>query len=868
MKSDKELLKSVPPRLSPSHLKLLEEAKSQNQDLEILQDILWLITAHDHLVALPKAFSMVKRILELAPKDWDIGLEKSGLLNWLPSLDWVLDYQVELARKIGPHFGKRANANGKNPIQGNGVSSFPLYSTLCEISPEKHTDQFVLLVGQFLIANVIALKEDSTRQEYQFSIDRPWKALPNYIDGAGRAVRRYSEDGHERLLALLPVTVSPRLFSDELKKQPISGVVRIDEERKGFIRFLDKVYGDAIWIERINQGERSGGSGSGGGPWVGGSIHSPITILGYTVQLDDGDDPSSRWGTIDIVGKKTQTKKERITLLDSDLCPGEDDSEELVVLSHFDCKETKRGLGSLARAARAKKRHLEKANQNIPWDYDGLAIEEIAHLRLKLMEQAAALVKKKELNKAERLLLETFCLLQVMLWTGAQVLEAAKIKVDFERPDGKNEDVSVYCDVKARRICWVIPAFGPEYKIVQSRRPDQVRQLGHFYFLPAFAGHWISFSKVLGERIKSKKTTPLFISSPEELAKSVVSWLKEYSPDGRVTKGKITNTIWSQLVLHYGDSAMASCTLSREHYLSQVRIFYTSPSIKLLQEAYKKVVISTSDLAIKTVSDKIEKMDPKAVELWMPADHDQSQLNVGARNCPTLPAVKTLFQRLIADVRLARREAKVASKASLVHFHNLYTLYVLQFFAYATTCRAIKTPYLALEFIDQERGIAALTDKDDGSHHKSRMVWLPEKLVEQMQLYEAHLEVVRPHLTGKFDMRQVQKPCFFLDDKLRPVEARPKVIEQYLKNYLDVKANSHRRFIRTQLLEAHCPIEVVDAVMGHWSMGEEPHGMFSSFNFGEFVPTLRQYLGGLHEQIGLDKVVQSPWAHELVETIN
>lgn len=88
----------------------------------------------------------------------------------------------------------------------------------------------------------------------------------------------------------------------------------------------------------------------------------------------------------------------------------------------------------------------------------------------------------------------------------------------------------------------------------------------------------------------------------------------------------------------------------------------------------------------------------------------------------------------------------------------------------------------------------ALTDKDDGSHHKSRLIWLPEKLVEQMQLYEAHLEAIRPHLTGNFDMRQAQKPCFFLDDKLRSVKARPKVIEQYLKNYFDVKANSHRRF--------------------------------------------------------------------------
>ena len=868
MKSDKELLKNVPPRLSPSHLKLLEEARTQGQDLEALQDIFWLITAHDHLVALPKAFLMIKRILELAPDSWKLGLEKSGIENWLPTLNWVLENQAELTKKIGPHFGKKSNTTGKNPIRGSGVSKFPLYSILCEIYPEKHSDEFVRLVGQFLIANVIALKEDSTREEYQSAIERPWKALPNYIDGAGRAVRRYSEETYQELLALLPVTVSPRHFSDDLKKLPIPSNDRIADERKNLIQFLDKVYGDAIWIERINQGKRSGSSGSGGGPWVGGSIHSTSTILGYTVSLDDGDDPSSKWGTIDIVGRKTQTKKERIAQLESDLCPDEDDSDELVILSHFDCKDTKRGLGSLARAARAKKRHLEKANQNIPWDYDGLAIEEIAHLRLRILEQSSFLAKKKELDESERLILETLCLLQVMLWTGSQAKEATKIKVDFEQPDGKSDRVSVYCDRQAQRICWVIPAFGPEYKLDQTKRADQVRQLSNFYYLPAFVGHWLAFKKVLGKRINSNKSIPLFETSPEKLIKSLSNWLKEYSPDGRVTQGKIANTIWSQLVLHYGDSAMASCTISRESYLSQVRIFYTTPSVGLLQEAYKKVVVSSSELAIKAVGNTTQKIDPAAMQLWMPTDRGQSQLCVGARNCPTVPAVKTLFQKLIADVRATRRQSKISSKTSLIHFHNLYTFYVLQFFAYSTTCRAIKTPYLALKLIDQNRGIAALTDKDDGSHHKSRLVWLPEKLIEQMQFYEAHLEAIRPHLSEKLDMRLVQKPCFFLDDKLRPIEARPKVIEQYLKNYLDVKANSHRRFIRTELLEVGCPIEVVDACMGHWSMGEEPHGMFSSFNFGDFVPILKEHLGGLHGQIGLDKVIQSPWASELVEVLN
>jgi hypothetical protein len=473
-----------------------------------------------------------------------------------------------------------------------------------------------------------------------------------------------------------------------------------------------------------------------------------------------------------------------------------------------------------------------------------------------------------ELEESERLKLETLFLLQVMLWTGSQAKEATKIKVDFEQPIGKIDHVSIYCDRQAMWICWVIPAFGPEYKLDQTKRVDQVRQLCNFYYLPAFAGHWRSFKKVLGERINSNKSISLFETSPERLIKSLLSWLKEYSPDGRVTQGKVAKTIWSQLVLHYGDSAMASCTISREAYLSQVRIFYTTPSIKLLQEAYMKVVVSSSELAIKTLKDTEQKIEPKAMQLWMPSDPEQSLRCVGARNCPTVPAVKTLFQKLITDVILARRQSKINSKTSLIHFHNLYTFYVLQFFGYSTTCRAIKTPYLALKFIDQNRGIAALTDKDDGSHHKSRLVWLPKKLIQQMQFYEAHLESIRPHLSEKIDMRLVQKPCYFLDEKLRPIEARPKVIEQYLKNYLDVKANSHRRFIRTELLEGGCPIEVIDACMGHWNMGEEPHGTFSSFNFGDFVPVLKEHLEELHSKIGLDKVIQSPWASERIQVLN
>ena len=90
------------------------------------------------------------------------------------------------------------------------------------------------------------------------------------------------------------------------------------------------------------------------------------------------------------------------------------------------------------------------------------------------------------------------------------------------------------------------------------------------------------------------------------------------------------------------------------------------------------------------------------------------------------------------------------------------------------------------------------------------------------------------------------------------VEARPKEIERLLKGYLNVKANTHRRFLRTELIERGCLPEVVDACMGHWIIGEAPHGQYSSFNFGQYIHILKEAMQKLHADIGLQAVIQSP----------
>ncbi len=210
---------------------------------------------------------------------------------------------------------------------------------------------------------------------------------------------------------------------------------------------------------------------------------------------------------------------------------------------------------------------------------------------------------------------------------------------------------------------------------------------------------------------------------------------------------------------------------------------------------------------------------------------------VGARLCPTLSAVRSMFTNLKADVA---RTAAYIDLAGFVEHHNLLTFYSVQFFAYNTACRAIVTPYIRYDAIGAATGLAGLSDKDDDFCHKTRLVWIPESLRDHMESYEAHLKQVKAHCSHTPAL--LQEPCLFLDSENQLCLVRPKRIEPFLKRYLNVEVNTHRRFLRTQLIERSCPPEVVDAFMGHWNAGEEPFGVFSSFSLDQYVRTLRTYL--------------------------
>ncbi len=275
-----------------------------------------------------------------------------------------------------------------------------------------------------------------------------------------------------------------------------------------------------------------------------------------------------------------------------------------------------------------------------------------------------------------------------------------------------------------------------------------------------------------------------------------------------------------------------------EHRLAHVRMFYSVIPISHLQKIYSNTVTNIVNIPLVILGKAYGKR-------FYPTPLKQEDF-VGSRNCPTFDSLRDGVLRLRADIENA------FNKSDKVKFHNLFTLFVTWQFSFATGCRAIRTPFIPLEDIDIQSGLGVLIDKDDGSGYKSRLIWLPPTIIESMQVYECYRTKI-DWLTG-LKVKDCP-PIFFIervnDQKMKMSEVRPSSLQPIMNDYLPFRPNVHRRFMRTELLNKECPIEVVDAWMGHWHIGEEPWSTYSSLSFDEYQTYLEEFIVPLLDRIHL-----------------
>ncbi len=222
----------------------------------------------------------------------------------------------------------------------------------------------------------------------------------------------------------------------------------------------------------------------------------------------------------------------------------------------------------------------------------------------------------------------------------------------------------------------------------------------------------------------------------------------------------------------------------------------------------------------------------------------------------------TLIEQLQEALEGSMRRLKSSPQdlSLLIKCHNNFTRYVAIMVAYATGIRAVTNPIPRLSNIDYDTGLFVLRDKDSEDGYHTRLMWCAPMCMEQLQVYWQHInKVIHAIGSGRPDFyseltydHNGEREAFFLQSDETPFNVTPQVLHAFydLPCKIHLPDNAHRHYLRSVMLERNCPPEVINAYMGHWSVGEEPWGKYSSLSAYNYCKHLGRHIPFMLDDLG------------------
>ncbi len=317
----------------------------------------------------------------------------------------------------------------------------------------------------------------------------------------------------------------------------------------------------------------------------------------------------------------------------------------------------------------------------------------------------------------------------------------------------------------------------------------------------------------------------------------------------RLTANRVSDYLFEAISREEGaDLTTAMFIIGREHFLGRNPSYYTSLSVNHLQALYKKVSRDIRDRHFREAPrdnrSSIESDLPDYIEKKGQARY------VGSPFRPTHQTVSYLVTALEDSLNIAETLKPTTNNSidKLMRIHNCMSRYTAFLIAYSTGFRDIRDPFLSSAEIDWDSGFAVLSDKDSEDGYNSRLIWLPPVCLKQLQLYRQHLQnalyrfnILIPGFYSMLDQprRDANAPgCYMFFAKfnenrheLDAVTLRSVLLaNRSLYSVYALPFNASRHYLRSSLLERKCPIEVINAFMGHFERGEEPWGAYSGLS--------------------------------------
>lgn len=317
----------------------------------------------------------------------------------------------------------------------------------------------------------------------------------------------------------------------------------------------------------------------------------------------------------------------------------------------------------------------------------------------------------------------------------------------------------------------------------------------------------------------------------------------------RLSLGRISHFWLHKLGMeHDEDLPSAMLFFGYNEKYSVARLHYTCAPVRRMEAAYRRICS--------------EMLRNLGFNETFPDDFLVNEdIHLGTPLCPTPEAVRNLVKSLQNAVEQSR-----PTKKNLTHiknFHNHYVVYTACLIAFATSYRAVRDPSLSEPDIDFESGLGVISDKDDDTFYHSRFVWIADVCRQQIIHYRRHLQRLYElfglqvpaifYLFNRTDRQGSPLKLFFLPRNNTSIKLlRPGLLEKLLSDLhgYNLPANTHRHYLKYQLLESGCRPDIIEAFLGHWEQGQEPWSRFSNLHPREFCHQLDHHLTPILERDG------------------
>lgn len=437
--------------------------------------------------------------------------------------------------------------------------------------------------------------------------------------------------------------------------------------------------------------------------------------------------------------------------------------------------------------------------------------------------------------------LETITILLTMLITGSSWKKAKRLLVLESKSYQKSEMVFL-----SDKSLWRIKIkLTNRVGIVLVNEKEYVEENTDILLLPDFfnIGKYIAKIKNIHDKIKFEKLTPIkqakaFKSDDKLLKKQAKLILKEFNNKKRInlTTSNVSKIIQKSIItVSGGDAVVAEMITGARGLGNPAQHHYAMPTPLFLENRYRAAILIFNE-RLKRLQIPSENSNSKRITNW---------------KCAKTKAIKDCLHNMR---KIISNKKKITTLDELAEKHNAYTIYTLIGFLIATGYRFSIDPELDPKFIDKN-GILVFADKVSGDFYQTRLAWMPEDIVEQLQYYSIHRVRALGMLfsKGQFGKTYFNKKntfVFFIDpETFEPVEVRPSNWSDIVKDFFPLPMNFSRAYMRTRLMLGFCQVDVMQAYMGHVQNGLESYGKKSSLSPMIYKSTIQPYFEKVFKEI-------------------